>query len=136
MDNQPGLRSAAGGTPGARRDTPIPGRAVPGNPASGSRTPGGGQFIVALSKTSRVKDQGVGGRASPPPGPRRVRLTARHGPLRWPLAALPVRAGPPAMAGRGPHHASGLSNAADGGLHIACDGVDRGLDLTPELIHG
>ena len=38
----------AGGTPA------LPGRAAPGNSASGSRQPGDGQFFVVLSKTSRV----------------------------------------------------------------------------------
>ena len=45
-----------GGTPVSQRDTPIPGRAASGNPASGSRQPGGGRFFVVLSKTSWVRD--------------------------------------------------------------------------------
>ena len=39
----------AGGTPA------LPGRANPGNPASGSRQPGVGQYLVVLSKTLRVR---------------------------------------------------------------------------------
>ena len=46
----------AGGTPVSQRDTPIPGRAASGNPASGSRQPGGGRFFVVLSKTSWARD--------------------------------------------------------------------------------
>ena len=49
MDDQSGLRPVAGGTPA------LPGCANPGNPASGSRKPGGGEFFVVLSKTSRVR---------------------------------------------------------------------------------
>ena len=50
------------------------GAARPGNPASGSRQPGGGRFFVVLSKTSRVRDCtrfgqkgiGEGGAIGPP----------------------------------------------------------------------
>ena len=36
-------------------------RGRPGNPASGSRQPGGGGFFVVLSKTSRVRDYPIRG---------------------------------------------------------------------------
>ena len=50
MDNRSGLRPVAGETPA------LSGRTNPGNPASGSRQPGGGKIFVVLSKISRVRD--------------------------------------------------------------------------------
>ena len=83
----PRLRRVAGGTPA------LPGRAAPGNPVSGSRKPGGGQFFVVLSKTSWVRDYSIQ-MTTPRPSCRRPPPSASPTPSRGSAAPPPLRRSP------------------------------------------